>query len=75
MSDLYRTYNPQWNRTGHAAEPQYSGQERIMDGMDFPAVCPECKSGYVAFGGVFQVPGGVMICQKGHQVVREKIVL
>lgn len=43
----FRTYDPQWNRTGYSDAPQYPGQFGLTD--DYPAKC-HCGAGMALCG-------------------------
>lgn len=61
----FRTYDPHWNRTGHADAPQYSGQAGLAD--DYPAKC-HCGSQMTRWA----IGWGAQ-CANGHEMTREPV--
>lgn len=62
---MFRTYDPAWNRTGWADEPQYSGQPALT--QDFPLKCPSCgKQDIVSVG--LTTSRYMAACRCGQQI-------
>lgn len=73
MSNIYRTYDSGWNRTGYSDKPQYPGQQPCRNGIDFPPLCPECGGGITRV--VLTMDGYVASCAKGHRVDQQAVAL